>query len=80
MNLSEREWKAFIFPEVFDIKGGFYNKKPVAEKNGTIPFIGATDSNNGITQFNSEQRIDETSKTGDKNNAPLDKKYLRETV
>ncbi len=77
MNLSEREWRAFIFPEVFDIKGGFYNKKPVAEENGTIPFIGATDSNNGITQFNSEQRIDETSKTGDKNNAPLDKKIFK---
>lgn len=77
MDLLEREWKTFIFPEIFEIKGGFYNKKPVAEENGTIPFIGATDSNNGITQFNSEQRIDETSKTGDKNNASLDKKIFK---
>lgn len=75
--LEDKQWKEFLFPEVFEIKGGFYNKKPIAEENGTIPFIGATDSNNGITQFNSEQRIDETSKTGDKNNVSLDKKIFK---
>lgn len=76
MNLLDKEWKAFLFPEIFEIKGGFYNKKPVMEEDGNIPFIGATDSNNGITQFNTKNRIEKTSKTGDKNNAPLDKKIF----
>lgn len=76
MALDDREWRAFLFQEIFVIKGGFYNKKPLAENDGTIPFIGATDSNNGITQFNSTEKIDITSKTGDDNNATLDKKIF----
>ena len=49
--LSEREWRQFDFPEIFDIKKGFYNKKPNSDGTGTIPFLGATDSNNGVTRF-----------------------------
>lgn len=74
MNLTDREWKSFLFPRIFTIKGGFYNKKPVEDINGTIPFIGATDSNNGITQFNTRENIDRTSKTGDNNNADISMK------
>lgn len=77
MNALEREWKPFLFPEIFEIKGGFYNKKPISEENGNIPFIGATDSNNGITQFNTEKSIDETTKTGDDNNVSIDKKIFK---
>ena len=76
LQLNDREWKEFLFPDVFEIKGGFYNKKPLFEVDGNIPFIGATDSNNGITQFNTKNRIDQTSKTGDANNATLDKKIF----
>lgn len=74
LSLNDREWKEFLFPEVFLICGGFYNKKPVADEKGTIPFVGATDSNNGFTQFCTVEEIDKTSKTGDENNASLDKK------
>ena len=28
MNLNVEEWKLFDFPKIFDIKKGFYNKKP----------------------------------------------------
>lgn len=76
MKLTDREWKSFLFPKIFTIKGGFYNKKPTEDADGTIPFIGATDSNNGITQFNTVENIDSTSKTGDEKNADLSAKIF----
>lgn len=77
LSLNDREWKPFLFPEIFRICGGFYNKKPIAADNGHIPFVGATDSNNGFTQFCTIEDIDKTSKTGDLNNAPLEKKIFK---
>lgn len=77
LSLSDREWKSFMFPDIFIICGGFYNKKPVATEDGEIPFVGATDSNNGFTQFCTVHDIDKTSKTGDLNNALLDKKIFK---
>ena len=44
-------WKWFRYDEIFAIKKGFYNKKPEHIPNGTIPFIGATESNNGVTSL-----------------------------
>ena len=76
-NLQEKKWKKFLFSEIFDIKGGFYNKKPEKEEIGTIPFIGATDSNNGITQFNTISSIDKTTKTGDNNNTSIGNKIFK---
>ncbi|EAC8327220.1 restriction endonuclease subunit S [Listeria monocytogenes] len=78
IELNKKKWKEFYFPEIFEIKGGFYNKKPLADNEGRIPFIGATDSNNGITQFNTYNNIEKTSKTGDINNASIDKKIFKE--
>lgn len=77
LSLNDREWKEFKFVDIFKICGGFYNKKPKSNENGKIPFIGATESNNGITQFCSIEDIDKTSKTGDKNNASIDKKLFK---
>lgn len=77
LSLNDREWNPFLFPEIFQICGGFYNKKPIATDNGQIPFVGATDSNNGFTQFCTVEDIDKTSKTGDLNNAPLEKKIFK---
>lgn len=77
LQLNDREWKEFLFPDVFTICGGFYNKKPISTDNGTVPFIGATDSSNGFTQFCTIEDIEKTSKTGDNNNAPLDKKMFK---
>lgn len=76
-NLDTVNWKYFRFDEVFDIKKGFYNKKPDHILNGIIPFIGATDTNNGITSLCDEETIEATSKTGDDNNAPIEQKIFK---
>lgn len=74
--LSEKEWKQFGFAEVFDIKKGFYNKKPEDDGTGTIPFLGATDPNNGVTRFLTLEEIKHGTKTGDLHNSPLEKKLF----
>ena len=48
--------------------------------NGTIPFIGATDSNNGVTQYCDYETIEQTSKTGDNNNAPIEDKIFMAAI
>lgn len=48
--LNEVEWKEFKLEEVFNIKSG----KRLTRSNmrqGSIPFIGAVDKNNGITEY-----------------------------
>jgi len=48
--LSEKEWKEFFIEDIFNIKSG--KRLTKAEMvSGDIPFVGATDSNNGITGF-----------------------------
>lgn len=74
--LNEQEWREFDFAEIFDIKKGFYNKKPEDSGNGTIPFLGATDSNNGVTRFLTLDEIANSTKTGALPNSPLDKKLF----
>lgn len=50
MELEDKEWKAFFIEDIFKIKSGVRLTKSNM-KSGDIPFIGATDSNNGITEF-----------------------------
>lgn len=69
-------WKEFKFADIFNIKCGFYNKKPNSEKNGKIPFIGATEYNNGITEFYSYENILNTSKTGKEPNESIERKIF----
>lgn len=76
LQLNTKEWKWFRYDEVFEIKKGFYNKKPEENPNGEIPFIGATDSNNGITSFHDLNTIESSSKTGEIPNAPLKEKLF----
>lgn len=76
--LNRSEWREFNFIDVFKIKGGFYNKKPPYENNGTIPFIGAVDKNNGITEFYSLENIENHSKTGWGLNEPTERKIFDE--
>ena len=74
--VESSRWKWFRYDEIFDIRKGFYNKKPESNANGEIPFIGATDSNNGITSRCDLKTIEETSKTGEGVNAPLSEKIF----
>ena len=78
MNTSK--WKWFRYDEIFDIKHGFYNKKPEDNPEGDIPFIGATDSNNGVTSHSDLETIEVTTKTGDGNNAPLEQKIFSNCI
>lgn len=77
-SLKTDNWKWFRYDEIFIIKKGFYNKKPDEVLDGTLPFIGATDSNNGITMFTDIETVDATSKTGDENNTDLEDKLFDE--
>lgn len=76
IQLGSRNWKWFRYDEIFNIRHGFYNKKPEDNLDGGIPFIGATDSNNGVTSHSDLETIDNTTKTGDDNNAPLEEKIF----
>ncbi len=78
LQLNTKEWKWFKYDEIFEICKGFYNKKPEENVNGEIPFIGATDSNNGITSFHDLETIEMSSKTGQAPNAPLSQKMFPE--
>ena len=76
MNLDILQWKYFDFVKLFDIRKGFYNKKPEPSGMGDINFIGATDHNNGVTEKYLVEEIENASKTGDLPNDPLDKKIF----
>lgn len=76
MNLDTTKWKLFDFVKIFDIKKGFYNKKPESSGIGTIPFLGATDSNNGVTEHYTQEEIESSSKTGDGSNESIDRKSV----
>lgn len=77
ISIDTSKWKYFRFDEIFHIKKGFYNKKPDHIPNGNIPFIGATDTNNGITSLCDEETIESTSKTGDDKNVSIVHKIFK---
>ena len=69
-------WKWFRYDEIFEIRKGFYNKKPDDIVGGTIPFIGAIDSCNGITSYCDLDTIERSTKTGNGENASLNEKLF----
>ena len=74
--LETKNWKPFRYDDIFKIEKGFYNKKPETHAGQDIPFIGATDSNNGITERYGLSDIEDASKTGDDPNQPLTQKLF----
>ena len=58
LKLTDMEWGEFNLIDIFDIKDGYYNKKPPLDKDGTIPFLGATQNNNGVTAFYRKETIE----------------------
>ncbi|HCU00975.1 TPA: methyltransferase [Candidatus Dependentiae bacterium] len=50
IKLNTKSWKIFSYPDVFDLEKGYYNNRPEIDPCG-IPFISATENNNGITDF-----------------------------
>ena len=75
-NINDRKWSVFNFNDIFCIKNGFYNKKPPCFDYGTIPFIGASDSNNGFTGFTTYASIDSSPKIGYGKNEPIEQKIF----
>ena len=69
-------WKEFAFSDIFEIRKGFYNKKPEQLDKGGIPFLGATDSNNGVTGWYTLDEIKTSTKTGAEPNSPLTSKLF----
>lgn len=78
--MNTNSWKWFRYDEIFDIKHGFYNKKPEDNPEGDIPFIGATDSNNGVTSHSDLETIAVTTKTGDGSNSPMEEKIFENCI
>jgi hypothetical protein len=74
--MNTENWKWFRYDEIFEIKKGFFNKKPEEGGLGTIPFIGATDSNNGVTSWYTKDEIDSTPKAENTENVPLNEKIF----
>ena len=66
-----------MFIDIFEIKNGFYNKKPIPSKDGNIPFLGATQNNNGVTEFYSLKDIEDNSKVGYGKNEDLERKIFK---
>ncbi len=50
ISLNTEKWEWFDYPEAFDVVKGHYNNRPELDDQG-IPFISATENNNGITDF-----------------------------
>ncbi|GIM58176.1 restriction endonuclease subunit S [Capnocytophaga canimorsus] len=76
LKLTDREWQTFNMIDIFSIKDGYYNKKPPLEKNGDIPFLGATQYSNGITEFYTLNRIKEYDKVGNVSDKDFDKRIF----
>ena len=56
MELTNREWREFFIEDIFKIQSGKRLTKSDMV-SGNIPFIGATDSNNGVTEFIANKNI-----------------------
>ena len=76
MKIDFDKWKEFQYIDIFEIRKGFYNKKPEHVIPGDVPFLGATEKNNGVTEYYSMEDIDNASKTGDENNSSLSEKIF----
>lgn len=74
-HLNDVEWGEFRLSSIFNIKDGYYNKKPPIE-GGTIPFLSATQYNNGISAFYSEEMILSYDKVGEKTSKDIDKRIF----
>ena len=75
--LNVSEWKEFEYQKIFMICKGFYNKKPEVSSSEDYTFIGASDSNNGVTAKYSYEDIKSSSKTGEEPNADISEKIFK---
>lgn len=76
--LDTTTWRSFRYDEVFEIRKGYYNKKPPqTSDNSGVPFIGATDSRNGITAHIALENLAKFSRDGSANpDEPMERKLF----
>lgn len=76
--LTPEKWKSFRYDEVFEIRKGYYNKKPPrASAAEGVPFIGATEYRNGITSHVAREDLEKYSRDGSvKPDEALSRKYF----
>lgn len=75
LKLIDREWAEFQFKDVFHIVDGYYNKKPPMKENGTLPFLGATQYNNGVTGKTTKDSVRVHDKVGGNSMNDVDKRF-----
>lgn len=75
LKLTDREWREFQFKDVFHIVDGYYNKKPPISGNGTLPFLGATQYNNGVTGMVSKDSVRVHDKVGGNSTKDVEKRF-----
>jgi hypothetical protein len=75
IELNVSKWKLFKYGDIFEIENGYYNKKPPVDDNGEIPFIGASEYENGVTSYHTLEDIQKYSRDGseDENEAVSNK-------
>ena len=73
--MNNRNWKVFKIEDVFTVVDGFYNKKPPMT-NGNLPFLGATEKNNGITGYTDIETVSKWTKTGEESDNSLKNKVF----
>lgn len=79
LKLDITKWKSFKYggsDGIFEILNGYYNKKPEHSEEGNIPFIGATEYNNGITELYALSDIEDNNKDERSIQHELDKKIF----
>lgn len=63
--LDTVSWQSFRYDELFEIRKGYYNKKPPLSANvSDIPFVGASENRNGITSYVSRHDLELYSRDG----------------
>jgi len=63
LELDTKNRKSFRYDEIFDIKKWYYNKKPDHIDIGNIPFIWATEYENGVTDYFTQEEIENCNRT-----------------
>lgn len=76
MNIDFSTWEEFSYKDLFHIKRGFYSKKPDHIDNGYIRFLGATEKNNGVTEYYTLEEIKNTPRSDTAQNDVLSKKIF----
>lgn len=80
IELNLKKFKSFKYggkKGIFEIYGGYYNKKPEHIIEGDVPFIGASKENNGITEYYSVTDIKNNQKDTNSKVHSIDKKIFK---